>query len=614
MTNKQKLENLGIQCSKINSTGKTVCPKCSHTRKKKNDPCLSVDVVTGVYNCHNDSCDFQGGVADTYQKSEKVYTVPKFTNTTDLNENKVNWIFQNRLLTPATIKEMKLTESIEWMPQTQKEEKVINFNYFRDGNLVNTKFRTIKKDFKMVKGAELIFYNLDSIKEATECVIVEGEFDCMAFVQSGVKNVVSVPNGASKSANANLEYLDNCIEYFDNKKRIILAMDDDEAGMSLRDELARRLGFERCYKVDFKGCKDANEFLIKNGELELKEIVSSENLKEYPISGIVTANEIWDEVELLFREGLARGLVTGEMPSFDELVSIVQGQLMVVTGIPNHGKSPFVLMVMSCLSKRYGWKWGMFTPEHKPLSIYIVKICELLLGKRVRKGIGFSESEKNSVKYFVNDHFLFIQPEEDDLSTDNILSKAKKLVQQKGIKGFMIDPWNKLEHKIGNGDTEHNYISKELDKIIIFLQRNLVFGIIVVHPKKMMRDKKTGQFDVPSLYDISGSSNWFNKPDIGLIVYRNFITKCTEIHVEKMKYEHLGAQGKVELQFNMNNSRYIPRSAPWDNSNWLIQTVQSDLFEEPIPINEVPDFVPNLGIEIDLVKIDTKIDESELPF
>ena len=56
-----------------------------------------------------------------------------------------------------------------------------------------------------------IFYNINSIVGYDSCVIVEGEMDVLAMHEAGIKNVISVPNGATLNSN-NLEYLDNCID------------------------------------------------------------------------------------------------------------------------------------------------------------------------------------------------------------------------------------------------------------------------------------------------------------------------------------------------------------------------------------------------------------------
>lgn len=569
-SNKQLLEDLGIQLIKINRDGKTLCPKCSHLRKKKSDPCLSVDIDRGIYNCHNDSCDFKGSVGKPlFEPKVKEYVRPAFVNKTEVSKDIVDWFFV-RGITQSTLIAANITQGLTWMPQTQAEAVTIDFNYFRDGELINIKHRDAVKNFRLEKNAELIFYGLDDVKESTWCIITEGEIDKLSFNQCGLKEAISVPNGASKSSIAHLEYLDNCIDYFDNKTKIIIATDDDEAGQALREELARRLGYERCYKVDFRGCKDANEFLVKFGDKELAKIVSDEYLIEFPIAGIINSDMIWDKVEWLFENGLQRGDVTGVMKDFDKLVSFVPGQLMALTGIPNHGKSPFALNIMAGLSLYSGWKWALFTPEHKPLEIFIVKICELMLGKRARRGGGYSAREKEVAKAFINEHFIFIEPEDEDYTLDNILFKAKQLVIRKGIRGLLMDPWNKLEHNMPTGMQETAYISRELDKVIKFDQRNSVFTIIVAHPTKIKKNLKSGLFEVPNLYDISGSSNWFNKPDIGVTFYRNYFTKMSEVHVQKMKYEHLGEQGMVELRYNMNSSRFCDKHGDYDNSNWLV--------------------------------------------
>lgn len=590
-TTKQLFSDLGIVTKRDSGSDKVLCPKCSNTRKHKSDPCLSIDLDEGFYNCHNPGCDFRGKVFSIKEFTPKVkdYVKPVYNNNTSLSKNLVQWFFK-RGISQKTLTDTKITEGMVYMPQTAKEENTIQFNYFRDGELVNIKYRDGKKNFRMIKDAELIFYGLDEIKDSDWCVIVEGEIDKLSFWEVGIKEVVSVPNGASKG-NSNLEYLDNCVNYFENKKKIIIATDNDEPGLALREELARRLGYERCFKVDFSSFKDANEVLIAKGTQALLDVVKTSNLIEFPIAGIITVNSIWDDVENVIENGLSRGDTTKTLKEFDDLVSFCPGHLMVLTGIPNHGKSPFALQVMVSLSINHGYKWGLYTPEHKPLTLFIVMMCECIFGRRIRKGAMFSKKEREIAKAFINEHFFFIEPEDDDVTLDNILKKARLLVIKYGIRGFLLDPWNKVEHNIEKGDNETTYISKQLDKIIRFDQRHGVFSIIIAHPVKIRKDK-SGAFEVPNLYDISGSSNWFNKPDIGVTFYRNYVTEMSEIHIQKMKYTHLGSQGMAEVKYNSNNSRFNSPNFP-DNSNWLIKDAQqleysiNDVYRNLTPINQI---------------------------
>ena len=118
------------------------------------------------------------------------YKRPEWTNRTDLSEVVVKW-FEQRGISQQTLTSQKVTESTEWMPKANKEVLTINFNYFRNDELINIKYRAKDKDFKMHKDAELIFYNLDGIKDADTCYIVEGEMDALSLIQAGIKNVVS---------------------------------------------------------------------------------------------------------------------------------------------------------------------------------------------------------------------------------------------------------------------------------------------------------------------------------------------------------------------------------------------------------------------------------------
>lgn len=604
---KELLQAIGINVKRNTGSEKMLCPKCSHTRKKKNDPCLSVDIDHGTYCCHNPGCDFKGRVLKSeYNPQPKEYIRPVFHNRTEIETPIVKW-FLGRQISQQTLLDCRVTQSKQYFPQVNAERNAMEFNYFRNGELINVKYRDSAKNFRMVKNAELIFYGLDDIKGSDWCVIVEGEMDKLAFYEAGVKECISVPNGASKG-NMNLEYLDNCIDYFSNKSKIILATDNDEPGLMLRDELARRLGYERCYKVDFGSCKDANEYLIAYGNA-LKSVIDKQNLIEFPIDGVITADALWDELDNYFKNGLQRGFTTGVLKEFDEIVSIMPGQLMALTGIPNHGKSPFALQIMCAISVKYGWKWGIFSPEHKPLAVFLAKICECLLGRRIRQGYGFKEEDKAKAKNFINDHFYFIEPADENFTLQSILDKAKNLVVRKGIRGLLIDPWNKVEHLQEKGESETNYISRQLDNVIKFDQRNNIFTIIVAHPTKIKKRFKSDIFEVPTLYDISGSSNWYNKPDLGISFYRNFKTGNNEIHVQKIKYDHLGTVGQIEVKYNVNNSRFNDLHGDYDNSNWLDEKIVFEALE--MPLN--PEY-KQIQMQLSSHEEDDDDDGDDLPF
>jgi twinkle protein len=252
-----------------------LCPECSHLRKKKADKCFAWENKEKRGYCHNCQASF----FEYSPHEQKQYFVPEWKNKTDLTDKAVKY-FEGRMIQQKTLNRMKVYSDVEYMPQFNKEMPVICFPYFLDSKLINIKFRGPHKSFKLIPGAELIFWNIDCLKEVTEVIIVEGEIDALTFIEHGFYNVLSVPNGANK----NLEYLDNCIEQFKDIKKIFIATDQDTKGIELRDELIRRLGPERCWIVSFKDCKDANEYYLKYGP-DFKDLI--ENSKPAPFKGII---------------------------------------------------------------------------------------------------------------------------------------------------------------------------------------------------------------------------------------------------------------------------------------------------------------------------------------
>lgn len=592
MSNIKKFEALGIDMRKLNGNSlATTCPKCSHTRKKKNDPCLSITVDTGLYNCHH--CDFKGCVGEykndkTEFETKKEYFKPIFNNRTELTEKEVNYFFK-RGLSQDTILKMKITTGLEYMPQVQKKVNTIQFNYFRNDTLVNVKYRDAKKNFKLVKDAELIFYNLDSIKNSTWCIITEGEFDCLSWVESGINEVVSVPNGASRG-NQRLEYLDNCYTYFEDKEKIYIATDGDEAGRILRDELARRLGIDRCFWIDFGIAKDSNEFLVNKGDKELVSLL--ETAKEFSIEGVFNIDDVWEDIENIYNNGLPTGTKTGDK-LFDEHMGLMPGELTMVTGVPGHGKTIYLDQISLKLCLNENWTFAICSPESYPTAFFYTRLIKRLIGKKFSK-YNITPSQLIECREWIRSRYNLIAPPQ-GYDLDDILEKARLLVLKKGIKCLIIDPWNRIESNMPNGYNPMKWVQERLDKIIRFNQKNGVHTFLVAHPSKMPKQKDSENYVVPTLYNISGSADFFNMTQNGFTVYHNSATGKTEIHFQKIKWEHLGKIGMVEYSYCEENSRFYNQGHEDPLLNWLDNTGK----QQPINFYEVEtNYEPNTEYDI----------------
>lgn len=468
--------------------------------------------------------------------------------------------FEGRGISNNTIIRFGVTEAREWMPQFQSETQAICFNYFQEGELVNIKFRGPKKSFKLAKDAKLIFYNLDSLKDDRTAVIVEGEMDCLSMYEAGVHNCVSVPNGAAKG-NQQLQYLDNCWEAFMDKEKIIIAVDNDGPGQILKEELARRLDKSKCYVVEYpEGCKDANDVLVKHGKEYLAEMV--ENAKPYPLHGVLTVEDMAEEIQDMFENGYPKGKAAG-IGGFDEHLKFVGGQLTMVTGIPGSGKDEFVNEITMGLAKHHGWKFGICGFE-EPATITVTKLLEkhsrLSFAHRKDPNQRMNEKQYAQAMVFVEDHYKFMNMNELEATVDAVIEKAVEMVRRYGINGLVISPWNCFEHQIPAGSNETLYVSQILGKLITTIAKYDVHCFLIAHPTKIMKDPKTGKYQVVTLYNISGSAHFFNKTHNGISVDRDFATGIVDVYVQKVKWSWLGKIGFCTFKYDTMTRQYIPLS------------------------------------------------------
>lgn len=521
---------LGIYPKGSYNEQKITCPKCSPERKNKQDKCLSINIEKGLYNCHH--CGWSGNVK---LKAKKEYIKPPEV-TVELSDNVVQY-FESRSISKPTLAHWKVSESKQYFPQVRQNRRCINFNYYRKALLINIKYRDAEKNFKMVQGAELIFYGLDNIKDSEKIYIVEGEVDALSLHEIGLYSVCSVPNGASKG-NQKLEYLDNCWEYFKDKTEIILCTDNDQAGLALRNELARRLGKYRCKYIEFGEYKDANEVLVKNGRDALRSILN--NPKPYPLEGILNIDDIWDNV-LNFNENGIKNYSLG-LGDSDSFLNVSLGEWTCVSGVPNSGKSDVIDQVAANMALKYGFKTAFFAPESFPYEGHIKRLANKL------NETNCSNETLQASKDFIKEHFHFVKIDLENLTLKNILDRFRDLVFQKGINICVIDPYNMLDH---SAQKDHSYVGKILSEITQFCQQTNTHLFLVAHPRKMQ--KENGEYVVPTPYDISGSADFFNKAYNCLTVYRKigmrseYESDVVQVYVQKVKRKENGQQGDFKI-------------------------------------------------------------------
>ena len=455
-------EENGISVRNTSGQEKTQCPKCSHTRRKGSDPCLSVNIDEGIWHCHH--CGWKGSL----NKNVSRITIPKpivkpDPPKTELPEQVYKW-FEDRGISDTVVDAEKIGYNNRW----------IQFPFYKDGEVVNIKSRTADKKFMQSKNAEKCFYRFDHMKGMETIIITEGEMDALSLVQAGFTNVVSVPDGAtapnSKPSDLKFSYLLSAEEHLMNANTVILCTDNDGAGKHLRDELSRRIGREKCYRVTYpEDCKDMNEVLVKHGEECILDIVS--NTHPYPIEGVVTIEDVEDDAIDLLENPEHLGLSTGWV-ALDGTYRVSPSELTVVTGVPNMGKSEWLDALMINMVQHHSWKFGVFSAENFPVKHHLLKLVSKFNGKPFWGDDKMDSETARASMRVMNEHIKFIGTQEDSVTIESILEQAKILNYRYGLNGLVIDPWNTLEHKYRKGENETNYVSRVLAQMNTFAKVN----------------------------------------------------------------------------------------------------------------------------------------------
>ena len=540
------------------------CPECGDQRKKKNQKTLSITIKPDhtLYHCHH--CGLSGAVRrEKFYEAhmEKIVKIPTQLN---YNVQLIQDFFGRRSVPLDTLDGLPaMTTGMKWFDGAQRE--AVGFIYGPRENPTAIKWRSVEGKGFLCDGAPRSFYGIENVEDTDEdLTIVEGECDVIALASVGIK-AVSCPNGAPAKVSQNrvspeednkFSYIWEERERLERVKRVILATDNDQAGEALAEEIARRVGRAKCWRVKFpEGTKDANDAVDKLGADETRRLF--DNPEPVPLSGVYGASEYLSDIKDIYANGHGRGASTG-FPAIDELFTIAEGQLSIVTGMPSSGKSEFIDQIMVNLAQRESWKFAVCSFENPP-HMHIAKLAEKVTGKPFYDGLGprMTEEELEEAIVFINEHFVFLESKDGGMSTiDSVIERTKQAVMRLGVRGLIIDPYNYIEQ---SGSEEHNSISHMLSRITAFAKAHGIHVWFVAHPQKMY-PREDGTYAVPKGMNISGSAAWFAKADLGITVHRG--EDCVEIHCWKSRFKWTGQQGVACLTYELSNGRYRDYAPP----------------------------------------------------
>lgn len=424
--------------------------------------------------------------------------------------------------------------------------------YNEEGKLVRHKVRSIKTKSYMrlqPKGGGWGLFGIDTVPaDAKEVVLTEGEFDAMAVYQMTGRPAISLPNGASSLPIQLLPALERF-------EKIILWMDKDLAGQNGAKQFSRKLGLKRCTSVITEDCKDANDGLLKN--LDLNQVLCS--AKVVPHEEIVTFDDLREEVFYEFSHSKAlEGLKCKSLPLLNSYFSgLRNGELTIYSGHTGIGKTT----LLSQLSLDYCLQgmptlWGSFEVGNVRLAGRLLKQLAGAHGKSIMEGKEnydlWADKFAELPMYFMTYHgSIDIQQVIDAMDYANYVYDCSHIV---------LDNLQFMTSTQGYGRDRFAVQDHAVSEIRDFCTKRHVHVSLVVHPRKEDDDRRI------MTASVFGSAKATQEADNLIVLQRANETALRSLDVMKNRFN--GNTGQVKLRFDREKHLYVETGTSAELLRW----------------------------------------------
>ena len=492
---------LGEYRIKGNEINVKECPFC---KPQSNDNLWKfyVNLETGVYDCkRKNKCNASGSF----------YELCKFFNLEDkINKNdytkttKKKEVYKKPKVELENIKSKVIKKylkardlskkTIDYCDLKEKDNKIV-FEYYQNNELVMIKYRTLKgKKIWKEKGGKPVLWQMDKCNTDQPLVITEGEFDTMAIIESGIKNVASVPMG-----NSNTKWIENCWDFIEQFKKIIIWPDNDQAGKKMQKEIIKRLGRWRCYIVN-SDYKDANEHLHNEGKKSVKKAIN--NCEGVPIKRLLQLKDIetFDPTDI--------ESIKSNIPLVNKYMGgYMMGMLSIWTGTNGSGKSTFINQEsLSAIDQNYGTCIVSGELPHWMIRYWLelqacgaeveIKYDEI----REEESYFVPEKQKKKIRKWAEDR-LFIYDSFDSLKTHDILEVFENAAKRYNVKQFIVDNLMVVNYDRNDRSSKYDKQGQFVSLMKEFAMKYNAHVHVVAHPRKT--DGIVKKEDVAGLYEIT---------------------------------------------------------------------------------------------------------------
>jgi len=306
----------------------------------------------------------------------------------------------------------------------------------------------------------------------------------------------------------------------------------------------------------------SNETLVDKKTRSEVEIISDIPEDGKPID-VIYAEDVMSDIMELYHKGYEnlKGIGVAEI---DAIFKLKKGEITLLTGYGNQGKSTVFKWYFLMRAILYGEKYCFFSPEDAPAHEFYFHALEMLLACNLAPQNRYRASEQEVIKAqeFINKHFFFVYPKDVAPSPEYIKEKFLQMIIVEKVDGILIDPFNQLDNDYKNSLGRDKYLESFLSSYAKFSRDNYVFGCIVAHPKNPRSKNSEGNYDCPEVFDVADGAMWNNKMDDILVYHRPQAwshpeaTEC-ELHSKKVRRQYKAKKGTALFNYDRATRRYI---------------------------------------------------------
>jgi hypothetical protein len=300
-----------------------------------------------------------------------------------------------------------------------------------------------------------------------------------------------------------------------------------------------------------------------NYEIDVKKEFTEENGENYRVEDVVYGIDVKDRALIINERGFEKIMGVG-VPELDYLFKPKRGEISLLTGIGNYGKTAWQKSQILSRIIMYGEKVATFSPEDTPAEEYFHDFVEMLLGCECTP---FNPNRPSGEVYeaaydFVSKHIFYISAEMLSPTPQYIKEKFLELIVQEKVDFCCIDPFNQMTNDYkGFGGRTDKYLETLLSDFSRFAKKNDVYFWIVAHPKLMERDK-SGNYKCPDVFDVADGAMWNNKMDNINVYHRPFAqtdpnNPLAEFHSKKIKKKSVGRKGFILVEYLWERRRFF---------------------------------------------------------